>query len=91
MRALGARTYQLRTAMSAEFAVLGALAGLLAAIGAGVIGWALARFALHLPYRPGLSLLLTGVGGGIAGVVAAGWWATYGLLRRPVRQDLQGY
>jgi putative ABC transport system permease protein len=91
MRALGARRHQLCAALIAEFAVLGALAGLLAALGAGAIAFALARFALHLPYQPGISLLLVGVGGGVAGIVGAGWWAVRGLLQRPPRPDLLAY
>ena len=91
MRALGARRRQLEAALLTEFAILGALAGLLAALGAGAIGSALAHFALHLPYRPGVSLLLIGVGAGIGGVMAAGWWASRGLLRRPPMPDLQAY
>lgn len=91
MRALGARTWQLRAALLAEFAALGALAGSLAGLGAGAIGFAIGRYALHLPYRPGASLLLIGIAVGVAGVVAAGLWATRGILRQPPMPDLLAY
>jgi len=81
MRALGARSRQLRDALAAEFAVLGALAGLLGGLGAGAIGWALGRFVFQLPYQPGPLLPLAGLAAGCAGVVAAGLWATRGARR----------
>ncbi|HZV55131.1 MAG TPA: FtsX-like permease family protein, partial [Rhodocyclaceae bacterium] len=87
MRALGARGRQLRAALLAEFAVLGALAGSLAGLGAGAIGWALARFVFHLPYVPGPWLPLVGLLAGTLGVAAAGLWATRAALRRPVTAD----
>jgi putative ABC transport system permease protein len=91
MRALGAKQRQLRDALAAEFAVLGALVGLLAALGAGAIGWALARFAFHLPYLPGPSLLLAGLAAGIAGVTAAGLWATRQARHRQPGEELRAW
>lgn len=88
MRALGARRRQLQAALMAEFAVLGTMAGLLAGLGSGAIAWALAHFALHLPYRPDGSLLLVGLATGLPGVVATGMWVTRGALRRPITADL---
>lgn len=76
MRALGARRRQLRAALAAEFAALGALSGLLAALGAGSIGWALGRFVFHLDYLPSLLLPVAGLVAGVVGVTAAGLWAT---------------
>jgi putative ABC transport system permease protein len=91
MRALGARGRQLQMALVAEFAALGALAGLLAGLGAGAIGYALGRYALHLPYQPGPSLLIIGLAAGVGGVVAAGLWATRGILNRAITPDLLAY
>jgi putative ABC transport system permease protein len=88
LRALGARGAQLRLALLAEFAALGALAGTLAGLGAAAIGWALARFVFRLPYLPGPWLLLVGLLAGVAGVTAAGLWATRAMLRRPITADL---
>ena len=89
MRALGARRRQLRIALAAEFAALGALAGGLAGVGAMAVAWALAHFALHLPYLP--SPLLPGLGlvCGSLGVMAAGLWATRSALGRPAMDVLR--
>lgn len=87
MRAIGARGRQLRRALAAEFVALGAMAGLLAGLGAAGIGWVLARFVFHLAYVPGPGLLLAGLVAGVFGVTAAGLWATRNVLRRPVTAD----
>jgi len=88
MRALGARRRQLRSVLLAEFAALGAIAGLLAGLGAAGIGWALARFAFQLPYLPSPWLPITGLLAGMAGVAVAGLWATRGAVARPVSAQL---
>jgi putative ABC transport system permease protein len=88
MRALGARSRQLRAAVMAEFAALGAIAGLLAGLGAGAIGWALGRFAFQLAYVPSIWLPLAGLLAGVVGVTFAGMWATRGILRKPVTAAL---
>jgi putative ABC transport system permease protein len=48
LRTLGARRGQLRAAAACEFALLGAVAGLTAALGAGITGWALGRMVFHI-------------------------------------------
>jgi putative ABC transport system permease protein len=50
LRALGASRRQLRTGHLAEFAVLGALAGLVAAIGTECLAWVLYSQVLHFDY-----------------------------------------
>ena len=90
LRALGARSRQMRGALLAEFAALGAIAGLLAGIGAGGISWALAHFVFHLDYRPDPALLLIGLAAGGIGVALAGWLGTAGVLRRPALGALRG-
>jgi putative ABC transport system permease protein len=82
LRALGARGRQLSSALLAEFAALGALAGLLAGIAASLIGWGLARFAFHLDYLPQPGLWLIGMAVGTALVVAAGWLGASSMLRQ---------
>ncbi len=90
LRALGARSRQIEGALLAEFSALGAIAGLLAGIGAGGISWALAHFVFHLDYRPAPALLLFGLTTGAAGVALAGWLGTVGVLRRPALGALRG-
>jgi putative ABC transport system permease protein len=88
MRALGARRRQLRSVLLAEFAALGATAGLLAGLGAAGIGWALARFAFQLSYLPSPWLPITGLLAGTLGVAVAGLWATRGAVEKPVSAQL---
>ncbi|OIQ95740.1 FtsX-like permease family protein [mine drainage metagenome] len=90
LRALGARSRQLRGAVLAEFALLGGIAGLLGGIGAGGLSWALARLVFHLDYRPDPRLLLLGLAAGAIGAVLAGWAGTAGVLRRPALGVLRG-
>ena len=82
LRALGARSRQLSSALLAEFAALGALAGLLAGIAASLIGWALARFAFRLDYLPQAELWLVGLVAGTVLVVVAGWLGASSMLRQ---------
>lgn len=89
MRALGARNAQLRSALMAEFAALGAVAGILAGAGAEAIGWVLATQVFKLPYRPGLLMPLLGLVAGVIGVGAAGLAGTARILRAPALQSLR--
>jgi putative ABC transport system permease protein len=82
LRALGARSRQLSSALLAEFAALGALAGLLAGIAASLIGWGLARFAFRLDYLPQVELWLVGLLAGTVLVVVAGWLGASSMLRQ---------
>jgi len=89
LRALGGRRRQLRQALLAEFVALGALAGLLAGLGAAAIGTALARWVFQLPYAPSPALPLIGALLGGAGVALAGWLAARSTLRSPVIEGLR--
>ncbi len=90
LRALGARSRQMRAALLAEFALLGGIAGLLAGVGASGISWALATFALQLDYQPSPAMLLIGLAAGAGGIALAGWLGTAGILRRPALASLRG-
>ena len=81
LRALGARERQLRTTLIAEFAVLGAVAGMLAGGGTALISMALARWAFHLPYTPTPMLLVAGLVGGVVLVVSAGLLGSRAAMR----------
>ncbi len=89
MRALGARREQLRRALLAEFAAVGGLAGLIAALGS----IAIAQFLAHKVFQfdvaidftlPGLAVL-----GGAAVVIAAGWFAAARMLAVPPLEALR--
>lgn len=83
MRTLGANRRHVTCAYAVEFAVIGAMAGLLAAAGASASGYALAAQVLNLPYSFDPSLWALGLGLGIAGTGAAGLWFTHRILATP--------
>lgn len=89
LRALGARSRQLAAALLAEFAALGALAGLLAGVAASLIGWGLARFVFRLDYLPQLELWLAGAVAGLFLVLVAGWLGVSGMLRQSAMPSLR--
>jgi len=86
MRTLGASSRQLRTVLAAEFALIGALAGLLAAVGATAIGYVLADRVLNLPYTINPWVWLAGLLIGAVGVTVAGLVGTARVLRTPPMQ-----
>ena len=57
-----------------EYGVLGAIAGTVGAIGAVVLSWAVARFALDLPWEPSPTLTVGGI------IATAIFVATVGVL-----------
>jgi len=83
MRALGAQKAQLRQALLAELAVVGVVAGLIAAAGALVAGQVLARQVLQLELAASLWLLPLAGLGGAAWSVLIGWAAMRRLLDTP--------
>ena len=80
MRALGALRQQLRSALVAELAAIGGLAGLIASSGAIVIGQLLARHAFQLEVAVAYWLLPVAMLGGAVLVTAAGWLAASRLI-----------
>lgn len=83
LRTLGADSRYLRSLHLSEFAVLGLLSGLFSAAGAVLLGWVLAHHVLDIPYRSDWSIWLTGVLGGMALVMLAGWLGTRRLVKLP--------
>lgn len=89
LRTLGARDRQLNASLAAEFAILGALAGVLAAIGAVVLTTVLAREAFQLPYVPSVGLPLAGLLLSSLAVLGAGMLGLRGALRAPALASLR--
>lgn len=89
LRALGARRAQLRAALAAEFGILGALAGIIAALGAAAITAVLAKWVFELDYVPNLPATGLVVLVACAGVLLAGLQGTRRLLRTEVLAALR--
>lgn len=83
LRTLGASRRQLQSAQIAEFLLLGALAGLVAAAGATAIGWTLADRVFKVPFDANPLVWLYGIGGGALAVTLAGWLGTRNTVRQP--------
>ena len=89
MRAVGAKGSLLRQVQRAELAGVGLLAGVLASVVAGGVGWALARFVFEFEWTVSLWVPVLG---GLAGAVlalGAGWWGLREVLTRPVVETLR--
>jgi putative ABC transport system permease protein len=83
LRALGASRRQLSHAQVAEMFCIGGLAGLLAAIGASIIGWVLATYGFEFEYRLSPWVFVAGVVGGSAAALIGGWFGLRGVLQSP--------
>jgi len=89
MRTLGASRAQLTRAHLAEFAVIGALAGLIAAAGASGLGYVLAVKVLNLSYNFSPLAWVAGVVCGSAGIAMAGYLGTRRVLATPPMRVLR--
>jgi putative ABC transport system permease protein len=78
LKTLGATRAVVARGLAAEFLVLGAVAGTLAAAAAMMAGWLLATRVFHIDYLFDPWLWPAGVAAGACGVLAAGW---FGLRR----------
>jgi len=89
LRTLGASRATVLQSTLAEFTTLGALAGLLAAVGASFAGHFVAERVLEVPYGFDLSVLVVGIGGGALLVGASGWLATRSVVNQPPLSTLR--
>lgn len=82
-RTLGAHRQQMQRAWAVEFAILGGLAGILAAAGASMLGYVIAEQVLHFEYRfdPWIWLIATPLGA--MTVLVAGLLGTRAALSTP--------
>jgi putative ABC transport system permease protein len=89
LRALGATRKQLAQAQRIEFALVGGLAGLLAASGAAALGWALATYQFKFPWSFEPGVWLAGLVVGMLCAMAGGWLGLRSVLRQPPLQTLR--
>ena len=89
LRALGATQAQLRRALSVEMAAIGASAGLIAGVGALVVGQVVARRVFQFEVAVDYALPVIAVIGAAVLVVGAGWVAARRLLRTPPLESLR--
>ena len=89
LRTLGASRGVVLQGVAAEFVVLGALAGLLAAAGATGVGYLLARRVFDLPYSPDPWVWVVGLLGGALLVGTAGVLAARSVVTRPPMSALR--
>jgi putative ABC transport system permease protein len=89
LRALGASHRQVQAVQIAEFVVVGALSGLMAALGSQLIGFVLATrvFDFTIEFNPWL--LPTGIAAGVACAAVGGWISLRHVLMRPALQSLR--
>ncbi|MBL8299725.1 MAG: FtsX-like permease family protein [Rhodanobacteraceae bacterium] len=81
LRTLGASRSQLLASVLGEFALLGLMAGLIAAIGAITAGLSLGRIVFRIGWTPPLLPFALGVAAAVALVTLAGWLGTRGIAR----------
>ncbi len=80
MRALGASRRQLRLAQASEFAAIGLMAGVTAAVAASILAGVIATRVFDLAWQSDWRLVATGAVLGVAGAVIAGLLATRRVL-----------
>jgi len=93
MRVLGGSRRQLRMAQASEFAAIGLLSGLVAAIAASVLSGVVANRVFDLPWEPNWTLAAVGGGLGMFAALLAGLFATRRVLDAPpsvTLRELQG-
>jgi putative ABC transport system permease protein len=83
LRTLGAARRQLLGAQVAEFALIGALAGLLAAAWATALSYGVSVNLLNIPFTVNPWVWLAGILCGASGVAVAGWLGTRSTLDQP--------
>lgn len=88
LRTLGASHRTVGLGLVTEYAVLGLVAGTVAAAAAQGVGWALARFVFEVDYGFNMALWLLGGFGGAALVATLGWLSLRRTLSTPPRQVL---
>lgn len=89
LRTLGAPRAILLRGLVAEFATLGALAGLLGGLSATGLAWLLAKTVFRFEYPLDAGVMLTGLVAGLLLVVTAGLLGTRGVMAHPPVRSLR--
>lgn len=89
LRTLGASRRTVFVGVLAEFTTLGLLSGLLAAVGASIAGFFVAREVLEIPYGVDAWVWIAGLAGGALLVASAGWLATRSVVSSPPTATLR--
>ena len=89
LRALGATRTQLSHAQWIEFALIGSLAGFLAATGAAATGWALAHYVFSFTWAFSPLIWVAGMLIGAVCTFVGGWIGLRGVLSRPPLETLR--
>jgi len=90
LRALGARRRTVFAGVMAEFAALGAAAGILASAGASILAAVVAKRLFELPYEFNPVIWVAGVGAGILVVCISGFFAARGAVNAAPVDVLRG-
>ena len=83
MRVLGASRRQLRLAQASEFAAIGLLAGVVAAVAASVLSGVVATRVFDLPWQPDWAMAIAGGTLGMLAALGAGLFATRRVTQVP--------
>ena len=81
LKTLGASSRLIATMLVLEYGVLGAIAGTVGALGAIVLSWAIARYALELPWEATPGITIGGIVATSVLVAAIGVLASIDVLR----------
>jgi putative ABC transport system permease protein len=81
LKTLGASSRRIATMLVIEYGVLGAIAGTVGAAGAIALSWAVARFALELPWEPTPAITIIGIVATALLVAGIGVLASVDVLR----------
>src|SRR4029453_13955489 len=81
LKTLGASSRLIATTLLLEYGVLGVIAGTIGALGAIGLSWAIAKYALELPWTPPPALTFGGIAATAGFVAAVGVLASLDVLR----------
>jgi putative ABC transport system permease protein len=90
LKTLGASSRLIAAMLLLEYGVLGAIAGSVGALGAIALSWAIARFALELPWQATPMLTVIGILATAVFVAAVGIAASLDVLRNKPLATLRG-